>query len=192
MVSIPSTERRKEVCERIKKIRIKHFGKGHGAQKEMARALGIPYTTYRGYEENRTNDEFIKLFANKFNVSPLYILWGDEEDSTQSELASAVIIDPELGVLKSRKYKLLQITDESMEPTIKKGAWVGVESLHEDENINGKTIGFRDTGGKLTIRRVAVKGKTIWGIAENPHFQEMVTIAKKDIIGKVSWQFSRI
>lgn len=159
----------------------------------MAKALGIPYTTYRGYEENRTNDEFIKLLAEKFNISPLWILWGDESDWMESQLGDSVVIDPKIGALKSGHYKLIQLADESMEPTIKKGAWVGVEPVAEAEDINGKLVGFWDEAGKLAVRRAVQKGKSILGVADNPAYSgKMATIAKKDLLGKVVWQFSGV
>lgn len=193
MVNVRSGERRKQVCERVKKIRIKHFGEEHGAQKDMARTLGIPYTTYRGYEENRTNDEFIKMLAEKFNVSPLWILWGDESDWMETQLGGSVVIDPEVGALKSGKYKLLQMPDDSMEPTIKKGAWVGIESTQEGEEISGKIIGFWDEGGKLIVRRVTRKGKSLLAIADHPGYTDKTAaVSKKDVVGKVVWQFTNL
>ena len=193
MVMVRNEDRRKKVCERVRQIRIKQFGDEHGSQKDMAKALGIPYTTYRGYEENRTNDEFILLLAKKFKVSPLWILWGDDSDWMESQLKDAVVIDPKVGAIKRGNYKLIQLEDESMEPTIKKGAWVGIEPLEQGEEINGKLIGFWDEGGKLAVRRAVHKGKSILGIADNPAFSDKaVVISKKDLLGKVVWQFSAI
>jgi transcriptional regulator with XRE-family HTH domain len=191
MVSVRTQDRRKKVCERVRQVRIKQFGDEHGSQKDMAKALGIPYTTYRGYEENRTNDEFIKLLAEKFGVSPLRILWGDDSDWMESQLGDAVVIDPKVGALKSGHYKLIQLADESMEPNLKRGAWVGVEPIDDGEDLNGKLIGFWDDQGKLAVRRAVQKGKTTLGIADNPAFSgQTASIAKKDILGKVVWQFS--
>jgi len=193
MVTVRTEDRRKKVCERVKQLRIKYYGDDHGSQKKMARALGIPYTTYRGYEENRTNDEFIKMLAEKFNVSPLWILWGDDSNWMETQLGDSVVIDPKVGAIKRGNYKLIQLADESMEPTIKKGAWVGIEPLEQGEEINGKLIGFWDEGGKLAVRRAVHKGKSILGIADNPAFSDKAAvISKKDLLGKVVWQFSAI
>lgn len=193
MVQVRSGDRRKKVCERVKQIRIKYFGDKHGSQKEMAKALGIPYTTYRGYEENRTNDEFIKHLAEKFNVSPLWILWGDESDWKANGIEGPVVIDPGIGALKSGKYKLLQMPDESMEPTIKKGAWVGIESMTDDEDVSGKIIGFWGRDGKLMVRRATQRGKNILVVTDHPgHIDEITTIGRKDIVGKVVWQFTNL
>jgi transcriptional regulator with XRE-family HTH domain len=193
MVSVRSRVRREKVCERVRQIRIKHFGDGHGSQKEMAKALGLPYTTYRGYEENRTNDEFIKLLAERFGVSPLWLLWGDESDWMERQLGDSVVIDPRVGAIKAGHYKIIQVADESMEPTIKRGSWVGVEPFGEGEEVAGKLIGFWDENGKLAIRRAVQKGKGILGIADNPeHSDKVITISKKDLLGKVVWQFSNL
>ena len=70
VVWMSGSKRKKIIYERVRSIRIKEFGDDFGAAKEMARAMGIPYNTYRGYEhvredQQRTNDEFLRIFAQK-------------------------------------------------------------------------------------------------------------------------------
>jgi len=66
-IKVISDERKKKVAERVKMLRIEMFGEGKGAQIAMARLLNIPYTTYRGYEANRFNIDFLILLAKKTN-----------------------------------------------------------------------------------------------------------------------------
>ena len=187
--------RKKKVCTRIKEIRIKRFGEGRGAQKEMARALGIPYTTYRGYEENRVNDDFLRMFAKKFGVPLLWLMAADDYGGEVKTVPSAVLIDPGKGVLNSGQYIILQMPDDGMEPTIPRGATVGVLPIKFGEPVPEKLVAVKIEGdkGPVTVRRLLVHGNSFMVIPDNPHLShDHIDIKRKDILGQVVWQFSVI
>lgn len=62
---------------RLKEIRTQR----HLRMTEMAKLLGIPYTTYVGYEkeERRLNSDVVKQFSQTLNVSADYLL-GETDD----------------------------------------------------------------------------------------------------------------
>jgi len=188
---------KKKICGRVKEIRVGRFGEGRGAQKEMSRALGIPYTTYRGYEENRTNDDFLRLFARKFGISILWLLAADDiAGPGEGKISSsAVVIDPGKGVLSSGQYIILQMPDDSMEPTISRGATVGILPIRFGEPVPEKLVALKLSKPKdtTTIRRLVARGNILMAIPDNPHLpHDHIYIKKKDIIGQVVWQFSVI
>ena len=65
--------------QRIRKLRLQQGLQ----QKEVCRLAGIPTRTYRGWEHGesvpRPGPPLRKL-ANAFRVSPLFLLFGEEED----------------------------------------------------------------------------------------------------------------
>ncbi|RPI50296.1 MAG: LexA family transcriptional regulator [Deltaproteobacteria bacterium] len=191
MEAMNSTER-KEICNRVKQIRIKHFGDAHGSQKDMAKAMGIPYTTYRGYEEDRVNIKFIKSIAEHFNEDAYWIIYGEPgRGLVEDKLGDAVMVDPKMGPLQSGRYRFIQLMDDSMEPNIKPGTWVALEPVDKEENLIGKLIGIWSSEGKLTIRRASLQGKSLLATTDNPKYSAMVIkLSKTDIVGKVVWQFS--
>lgn len=65
-----------EICQTIKDIRIRKFGNAHGAVKDFAKFLGIPYTTYRNYEDDRVNIDVLIAIKEKLNISSDEILFG--------------------------------------------------------------------------------------------------------------------
>jgi hypothetical protein len=196
MAWVINQERRKKICERVREIRIKRFGEGRGAQKEMARALGVPYTSYRGYEENRVNDDFLRIFAKKFGVQLLWLMAADDMagPGDMKNISSAVVIDPVgKGVINSGQYIIHQMPDDSMEPTIIKGATVGVLPIRFGEPVPEKLVAVQLSKQGITIRRLIVHGNAFMVIPDNPHLpHDHIDIKKKDIIGQVVWQFSVI
>ena len=196
MVFIPNLQRKKQICQRVKQIRVERFGEGHGAQKAMAKALGIPYTTYRGYEENRTNDDFLRSFARKFGVPLIWLMAFDE--GVEKEVAvtgSQVLIDVEKGIIGEGKYKIFQMNDDAMEPTIRKGAWVGVLPVKYGENLDRKVVVIQGASSRdvVLVRRLVTRRNILVATADNPHLaHETIDVKKKNIIGEVVWQFSNI
>jgi hypothetical protein len=184
--------RKKKICERVKEIRIKRFGEGRGAQKEMARALGVPYTSYRGYEENRVNDDFLRMFARKFGVQLLWLMAADDMagPGDMKNISSAVVIDPGKGVINSGHYIIHQMPDESMEPTIMKGATVGVLPIKFGEPVPEKLVAVQLPKQGITIRRLIVRGNALMVLPDNPRLpHDHIDIKKRDIVGSVVWQF---
>ena len=194
MVWMINQKRKKEVCARVKQIRIERFGDGRGHQKEMARTLGIPYTTYRGYETDRINDDFLRMFAKKFNVPFTWLMAAEGETGPPGKpTPSTITIDPESGVVNSGKYRIVDIEDDAMQPTLKKGAWVGVVPIQRNKESQGRLVAFRfpSKKGKILIRRLVTHGRTIMAIADNPTAShEPIHIQKKDVVGEAVWQFS--
>ena len=188
---LTGTERRKEISSRVKQIRIEKFGESHGAQKAMARALGIAYTTYRGYEENRTNDEFLRDFAKKFDVPLLWLLCADVEEEPKPKTEEpTVFINPEKDIVNSTQYRLFRMPDDSMHPTIRKGAWVGCfQGSIASDDLNDHIV-LIETSGNATVRRILIQDHTMIAIADNRGLSDSHKIHKKDIVGRVTWQFS--
>jgi hypothetical protein len=196
MVWIVDKRRKREICARVKQIRIERFGEGRGDQKDMARALGIPYTTYRGYEENRTNDDFLRMFAKKFNLPLLWLMAAETETGPPAKpTPSTVTIDPEKGVINAGKYRVVEIQDDSMHPIVRKGAWVGVVPMDPGKEFQGRLVAIKLPTKKdgIIIRRVVVHGRTIMAIPDNPDAShEPINIHKSDIVGEAVWQFSSL
>jgi hypothetical protein len=191
MVWMINQERKKKICARVKEIRIKRFGEGRGAQKEMARALGTAYTSYRGYEENRVNDDFLRMFANKFGVPLLWLLAADDYDGEMKPVSSSVVIDPGKGVLNSGQYIVLQMPDDSMSPTIPAGATVGILPIKFGEPIPEKLVAVQLPNGGTTVRRLIVRGNALMVFPDNPRLpHNHVDVKRKSLLGMVVWQFS--
>ncbi len=193
MVWMTNQKRKAEICRRVKQIRIERFGEGRGDQKDMARALGIPYTTYRGYEMDRLNDEFLRMFAKKFNVPYLWLVAAEAETGPPLKpTPSTVTIDPEKGVIDTGKYRVVQIEDDAMHPIIRKGAWVGVVPIQRNKEPQGRLVAIRfpSKGDKILVRRLVMHGRVLMGIADNPDAShEPINIHKSDIVGEAMWQF---
>jgi SOS-response transcriptional repressor LexA len=187
-------KRKKEICNRVRQIRIERFGDSRGSQKEMARALDIPYTSYRGYEENRINDEFLRIFAKKFNIPYLWLVAAEPEGGPAPEITPSIVtIDPRKGVLNAGKYRIVEVEDDAMHPTIKKGAWVGVVPIDPEEDCQNKLVAVKipDKKDRIIVRRVVMHGRTVMAIADNPS-HEPIVIRRSDIIGEVIWEFSTL
>lgn len=186
-------KRKKEICNRVRQIRIERFGDHRGAQKEMARALGLAYTSYRGYEENRINDDFLRMFAKKFNVPLMWLMAAEGEGAPEKVTPSTVTIDPEKGVVNAGKYRIVVVEDDAMRPLIKEGAWVGVIPMKPNEELQGRLVAVHSPfkKDKTLVRRLVTHGRTIMAIADNPTAShEPIHIQKKDVVGEAVWQFS--
>ena len=186
-----SMAERKEICSRVKQIRIKHFGDNHGDQKRMAKEMGVPYTTYRGFEEARVNLKFIKALAEHFHEDAYWIIYGEPGRAlVEEKFGDAVMIDPKMGPLQSGRYRFIQILDDSMEPSLRAGTWVALEPVEKDENLAGKLIGIWGADAKLTIRRVILHGESLLATADNPKYSATAEkVSKADIIGRAAWKF---
>ncbi len=194
MVFISDKGRRDTICGRVRQVRIERFGETRGAQKAMAKALGIPYTTYRGYEENRTNDGFLRAFAERFDVPLLWLLCADVGKPSKKPRTSeaSVFVNPERGLITSSKYIIVRIEDDAMEPTLSKGSWIGYVPGPGDD-LNGKIVVFEKSPGKIIARRLVIRDRLNIAIADNPRLSgEALKIHKNDILGKVVWQFSKV
>jgi transcriptional regulator with XRE-family HTH domain len=195
MVFIGNKSRKDKICQRVRETRIDRFGEGRGAQKEMSRALGIPYTTYRGYEENRTNDEFLRMLAKKFNIPILWLLAVDDfgEQKERTPDSSTIIIDVDKGVLNPGKYIIVKMEDQAMEPIIPKGATLGILPIKYSGKISEGLIALKPArpNDKPTIRRLVVQSRLLMIMAENPHQSHHHTnIRRTDILGRVIWKFT--
>ena len=195
MVWRTNQKRKNEICARVRQIRMERFGEGRGHQKDMARALGVPYTTYRGYEENRINDEFLRMFAKKFNVPLMWLMAAEGEGVPEKVTPSTVTIDPEKGVVNAGRYRIVAVEDDAMQPLIKEGAWVGVIPMDLNKERQGRVVAIRSPThkGKMLVRRLVAHGRVLMGIADNAAAShEPIHIQTKDIVGEVVWQFSTL
>lgn len=70
---------------RLAQLRI---GKGYKTMKDAALEIGMPYTTYRGYEqESRGMDTKIaKIFADFYGVSIDYVIGRSDKMNEQKEI----------------------------------------------------------------------------------------------------------
>lgn len=188
--SIGNPDTRKKICERVKRVRLEKFGESRGAQKTMAKALGIPYTTYRGYEENRINDGFLRMMAQKFDIPLLWLMCADiAEKPIKKTQAANVFINPEKPSVDSSLYQIFRVIDDSMEPTIPRDSWIGYLPIAPDQELHGK-IALLEQSGKTIIRRLKVQQHIMIGVADNPRLSdETIRVHKKEIIGQVLWQF---
>ncbi len=194
MVWMTNQKKKAEICARVKQIRIERFGEGRGHQKEAARALGIPYTTFRGYETDRLNDEFLRMFAKKFNVPYLWLVAAEGETGPPSKVTpSTITIDPERGVVNAGKYRIVVVEDDAMAPMIRKGSWVGIVPIDPEEECQNKIVAVKipDKKDRIVIRRVVMHGRTVMAIADNPS-HEPIVIRRSDIIGEAIWEFSTL
>ncbi len=196
MVWMTNPKRKAEICRRVKQVRIERFGEGRGDQKDMARALGIPYTTYRGYEADRLNDEFLRMFAKKFNVPYLWLAAAEAETGPPPKpTPETVTIDPRKGVVNAGKYRIVEVEDDAMKPLIKRGSWVGVVPIDPEEECQNKLVAVkvRDKKDRILIRRVVMHGRTVMAISDNPGSpHQPIVIRRSDIIGEAIWQFSSL
>ena len=174
------------ICQRVKRIRIEQFGEGHGAQKLMAKAFDIPYTTYRGYESNRLSLDFLHQLSKKFSV-PLLWLLNAEGESKGKEVGPLITILPDVDKIRAPQFTVLKVKDERMEPTIRKGAWVGIRTEPFLEKFSGKIVGIR-RDDHILVRRIVVKNKSILAITDKPALtKDTMLIHKKDVLGEVAW-----
>ena len=189
-------KKKKQICARVRQIRIERFGDGRGAQKEMSRALDLAYTTYRGYEENRVNDDFLRTFAKKFNVPFMWLMAAEAETGPPPTPSPSIItIDPDRGVVNSGKYRVVVVEDDAMAPTVKRGAWVGVAPIDLNIEPQNKLVAIKLSIKKdrIVIRRILVRGRTVTALADNPHtLYEPIYIHKSDVVGEAVWQFSSL
>lgn len=119
MVYLGSPSRKRRICERVRQVRIEQFGDSHGAQKRMAKELGIPYTTYRGYEKNRTNEEFLIMLSKRNGVSLHWLLCA-EEGLPEQQIANNIVLSANGKLVRAGGYLSVIQRDDSMEPTLLK------------------------------------------------------------------------
>lgn len=199
MVWLINAKRNKLICERVRKIRIKEVGDGFGSQKAMARTMGIPYTTYRGYESNRTNYEFLREFAMKLGVALPWLLGeidvGEEKPSEVKRLEKgAICFNPEKGTIKSDTYKVYLMLDQSMVPTIPQSAHFGVLPFlsHNVKEIAGKIVACRYKNMVLG-RRAILTDSNLTGVPVNPDPAfPAIPLKKSNLLGEIIWVFKTI
>lgn len=184
---------KEKICRHIRQVREEEYGGGHGAKKAMAKALGIPYTTYLGYEKNRMNHDFLWMFANRFKKNFLWLLQGETEATEKATYSSGprILTDADQFIISRGQYNIVTMPDEFMEPTVRKGAMV-VLLRGNANNPNNKIMGFTDINGDIQIRRVMSRGKKLLGLPDNPMFKQSITIDPTKIIGEAVFQFGVI
>lgn len=95
---------------RLTQLRIE---KGYKTMKDAAAAIGMPYTTYRGYEqeERGMDSDVVKAFADFYGVSMDYVVCRSDKRNEQEEidevmdLRQAMRERPELSYLMNAYRK---------------------------------------------------------------------------------------
>ena len=79
-------ELKKEICERVKQIRLASCGDIKGSIKVFAAKIGMNASTYRNYEENRVCIYALKLISEATGVSIDSIVFGGKIFNEQKDL----------------------------------------------------------------------------------------------------------
>jgi len=69
---------KKIICQQVKKVREHTCGKGRTQKKFAEKILKIPYTTYREYETNIVDLEFIQRLHDELGFRLPWLLWGED------------------------------------------------------------------------------------------------------------------
>lgn len=181
-----SLMRKKRICERVRELRIRRFGQGHGAQMAMAKELGLPYTTYRGYEKNRINGEFLIMFSRRMGVSLPWLL-GAEEGMPDQAFANNIVLSSSGQPIMLGGYEVLTVQDESMEPSILRNSLVGYLPI---KDIREGRLYVVEIKKKVMVRKILKNGDRLIALAENLKI-EPNTISPSQILGEVKWNFTR-
>lgn len=198
-----NTERRKRIFEHVREVRVREFGRGEHAEREMAEAMKIPYTTYRGYERNRVNVDFLHDFGKRWGSPSVWLLTEEGSTEVAKSIESGkrgavpegvVCIHPSRGDLKSKTYKIFSMADNSMAPLIPEGSWFGVLPLagRNAKEIHGKIIAYRHKN-KICGRKVVVSDSKLIGLPTNPDPAfSAIPLKKTNITGEIVWVFKTI
>jgi len=108
---------KKEIAQRIKQRRKQLFPDSRGRAK-FARDLGLLPQTYAGYEKNRCDFDFLKLFAQKTKTSLIWLLTGLEEPGYENSEKRSIHI-PYIISMRMLNKILTETTGNDDEPLIK-------------------------------------------------------------------------
>lgn len=182
MIAKIRTEKNISKTELSKKTKINighltHIEKGernpsHKALKSICNALGVPYQTLMYMYDKEINDEqeYYKVMRH-FSYNK--VLAFDKMTD---------FIECPSGV--STASVAFKMPDSSMEPKIKKGAYIFIEL---NTPLNSRDIGIIELGGKLIVRRFIVRQDKLILRPDNKDFEEIYfsEYDKFNIIGKI-------
>jgi len=183
---------KRRICRRVKQIRVAKYGDGRGALRAIAKELGVPYTTYRGYETNRMNLDFLKLFSNKFREPLIWLLCAEDGgEALPGPTPIKYLKEGEPFIIERGVHRIVPMLDESMEPSIKKGSLLVLVPTADISQLERKLIAIQDDTGYIRICRLIKRGPTMLGVSENPAMQPPpIVIDPNHILGVVTFQFN--
>ena len=134
-------ELKKEICERVKKIRLAACGDIKGSIKVFSAKIGMNASTYRNYEENRVCIYALKQISQATGVSIDSIVFGGKTFNQEKDLVE------KLPVYRTGK-------DRKLAEAVAASKWPNIETISnaiealregrliyaEDKNIEHMTV----------------------------------------------------
>ncbi len=172
----------------IKRMRVAK----HMSQKELADLCCVHQTAVSQWENGRTvpDRNSLQLLAQIFGVS-VELLMGIEKPKDENRIVGFDKINAKAAKEKLGEtvYFALNVTDDSMYPTLQLGDTVIIDRTAEVKSgdIAALAIGQSD----LTVKRIIKKGTSLMLVPENPNFEPMLFTAEEienlpvSILGKV-------
>jgi phage repressor protein C with HTH and peptisase S24 domain len=194
--------------ETIKKLR----QRDNKSQKDIADKLGVSQVSIFNLEAGKINvtDEYIRKYAELYNVDPMDLLKENPDipsiriEDSRIDIISAIpccgngneVTEEVIGTfrLPNDKFKaitssnpsnckMLQVSGDSMQPTINDGDFVIVDTSHID--IGDGIYLIRSLSG-LVVKRIQVKFDNIAVLSDNPLYQPVTaSMGELQIIGRV-------
>lgn len=194
--------------ETIKKLR----QRDNKSQKDIADKLGVSQVSIFNLESGKikVTDEYVKKYAELYNVEPMELLKENPNvpattlDESKIDIISAIpccgngneVTEEVIGAfrLPNEKFraitssnpsncKMLQVTGDSMQPTINDGDFVIVDTSNVD--VGDGIYLIRNLSG-LVVKRVQVKLNNVAVLSDNPLYQPVVaSMGELQIIGRV-------
>jgi phage repressor protein C with HTH and peptisase S24 domain len=194
--------------ETIKKLR----QRDNKSQKDIADKLGVSQVSIFNLEAGKikVTDEYIRKYAELYNVDPMDLLKENPDipsiriEDSRIDIISAIpccgngneVTEEVIGTfrLPNDKFKaitssnpsnckMLQVSGDSMQPTINDGDFVIVDTSHID--IGDGIYLIRSLSG-LVVKRIQVKFDNIAVLSDNPLYQPVAaSMGELQIIGRV-------
>lgn len=161
------------------------------SMKEAAACVGLPYTTYVGYEkgDREPNSEMLIKIASFYSVSVDYLIGRDNNDNTISnkqkhlipvlgDVPAGIPIDAVTNIIDyeeiseemacAGEYFALRIRGDSMEPRFKEGDVVIVRK--QEAVDNGQVAVVMVNGNDATVKKFYKTAAGVMLVGNNPTF----------------------